>query len=341
MQVWPWMGACLLALTAVGAGAQTKDLVVMCSVQPQWCRVLETVFSFRTHTEVKVIYKGSGEALAHLMQERDAPRVDLWFGGTGDPHMQAAEEALTVEYRSEKLDQLHPWAQRQAQQSGYRTVGLYAGPLGFAYNTRRIEARRLPVPRSWADLAKPEFKGEIQVANPATSGTAYLMIATLVQIMGEERAFAYLKALHRNVARYPRSGTEPLKAVARGEVAVSISFMHDGPGERLLGFPVETVAPEEGTGVEIGSMSIVKGGPNPQAAQEFYEWALEAQVQQMAFAARQFQSPSNARIPSLDRRVPHLPSIRLIDYDYAKYGASAERRRLIDRWEREVHSLPH
>jgi len=69
------------------------------------------------------------------------------------------------------------------------------------------------------------------------------MVATLVQLMGEEKAFTYLKALHRNVSAYSRSGTGPIKAVARGETAVSISFIHDAPQEKMQGFPVETTTP--------------------------------------------------------------------------------------------------
>src|SRR5205085_10960623 len=103
--------------------------------------------------------------------------------------------------------------------------------------------KKMAVPRAWADLLKPEYKGEIQVANPAPSGTAYTMIATLVQLMGEDKAFEYLKGLHRNVSTYTRSRTAPIKAVPGGEPAVSISFVHDGPQEKMQGFPVETITP--------------------------------------------------------------------------------------------------
>ena len=165
------------------------------------------------------------------------------------------------------------------------------------------------------------------------------MVATLVQLMGEDKAFDYLKALHRNVGQYTRSGTGPIKAVARGETAVSISFIHDAPGEKMAGFPVETVTPAEGTGAEIGSMSIIKGSRNLEAAKKFYEWALTPAAQEMAAAAKQFQLPSNKNA-KVDPRVPDFKSIKFIDYDYAKYGASAERRRLIAKWEKDVNSLP-
>ena len=331
--------AALLALAGTAQAQDGGQLNVICSVQAEWCNAIQTTYSRATGVKVNMSLKGSGEALAQLIAERANPKTDVWFGGTGDPHLQAAEQNLTLEYRSPTLAQLHPWAQQQAAQSGHRTVGIYSGPLGFGYNPELLAKKKLPVPRSWADLLKPEYRGEIQVANPASSGTAYTMVATLVQLMGEEKAFDYMKQLHRNISQYTRSGTGPIKAVARGETSVSISFVHDGPGEKMQGFPVETITPSEGTGAEIGSMSIIRGARNLDAAKKFYEWALTAQAQELGAANRQFQLPAN-RNARLDPNVPDFRSIRFIDYDYAKYGSSAERRRLIGKWEKDVNSLP-
>jgi iron(III) transport system substrate-binding protein len=327
-----------LAAASLGAAAQGQ-VNIICSVQAEWCNNMATVYSRTTGAKINMSIKGSGEALAQLIAERDNPKTDLWFGGTGDPHLQAAEQGLTLEYKSPSLAQLHTWAQQQAQQSGYKTVGIYSGPLGFGYNPELLAKKKIPVPKTWADLLKPAYKGDIQVANPASSGTAYTMIATLVQLMGEDKAFEYLKGLHRNVSAYTRSGTAPIKAVARGETAVSISFVHDGPGEKMQGFPIETITPGDGTGAEIGSMSLIKGARNMEAAKKFYEWALTPGAQEIAFAAKSFQVPSN-KTAKIDPNVPDFRKIKFINYDYAKYGASAERRRLIARWEKEVNSLP-
>src|SRR5439155_207641 len=130
---------------------------------------------------------------------------------------------------------LHDWARRQAEQSGYKTVGIYAGALGFGYNPELLQRKKLPPPTCWKDLVKPEYRDEVQVANPNSSGTAYTAIATIVQLFGEEEAFRYLRQLHRNVNQYTRSGVGPIKAVARGETSVSISFMHDGVTEAGAG----------------------------------------------------------------------------------------------------------
>ena len=329
-----------IALAGLMSGVHAQgQLNVICSVQAEWCNMIGTVYSRTTGVKVNISLKGSGEALAQLNAEKDNPKTDIWFGGTGDPHLAAAELGLSLEYKSPTLAQLHPWAQQQAAQSGFKTVGIYSGPLGFGYNKELLAKKKLAPPKAWADLLNPQLKGDVQVANPASSGTAYTMVATLVQLMGEEKAFEYMKSLHKNISQYTRSGTAPIKATARGETSVSISFVHDGEGEKMQGFPLETVTPSDGTGAEIGSMTIIKGSRNLDAAKKFYEWALTPAAQEMAAAAKQFQVPSNKNA-KVDARIPDFKKIKFINYDYAKYGAAAERRRLIARWEKEVDSLP-
>ena len=327
-----------LASAALLCSAQGQ-VNIICSVQAEWCSLMSTVYAKTTGVKVNMTAKGSGEALAQLNAEKANPKTDIWYGGTGDPHLQAAEQGLSLEHQSPQLSSLYPWAQKQAADSKFRTVGIYLGPLGFGYNTELLAKKKMAAPKSWADLLKPEYKGEIQMANAASSGTSYTVIATLVQLMGEDKAFEYMAALHKNVSTYTRSGVAPAKAAARGETAVSISFVHDVTTEAGQGFPVASVTPLEGTGAEIGSMSIVKNSPNADAAKRFYEWALTPGGQQFGLAAKQYQLPSNTKVP-VDPRMTNPSKIKLINYDYAKYGASAERRRLIAKWEKDVFNQP-
>ena len=97
--------AALLGLSAM-ASAQTVN--VICSVQAEWCNVISTVYARTTGVRINMALKGSGEALAQLIAEKDNPKTDVWFGGTGDPHLQAAEQGLTLEYKSPSLPQLYP-----------------------------------------------------------------------------------------------------------------------------------------------------------------------------------------------------------------------------------------
>ena len=334
------LGAVATAAVALAAPVQAQGVVnIYCSVQIEWCTSIANEFQKASGVKVSVTQKGSGETIAQLKAEAQNPKSDIWFGGTGDPHLQAAEENLTETYNSPKLAELHPWAVKQHTDSKGKTVGIYAGALGFGFNTELIRKKNVTAPACWADLLKADFKGEIQMANPNSSGTAYVAIATLVQVMGEDKAFDYLKKMHANVNAYTRSGTAPMKAVARGETSVSISFVHDGVTEALAGFPVKTATPCEGTGFEIGSISLVKGSRNMANAKNFYDWALTPEAQKLGALAKQFQVPSNKNTP-VPPEAPKLSEMKLINYDFAKYGKSAERRRLIARWDNEVGSLP-
>ena len=324
-------------LTAPSSVVAQGNLNVYCSVQAEWCQAVANEFQRQTGIRVGLTLKGSGETLAQVTAEAANPRGDVWFGGTGDPHLAAAEQNLTLAYKSPNLDRLHDWARRQAEQSGFKTVGIYAGALGFGYNPELLQRKKLPPPTCWRDLVKPEYRDEIQVANPNSSGTAYTAIATIVQLFGEEEAFRYLRQLHRNVNQYTRSGVGPIKAVARGETSVSISFMHDGVTEAVAGFPVKIQAPCEGTGYEVGSLSIIKGSRNLDGAKKFVDWALTAPAQKLGAESKQFQAPSN-REAQLPPQAPRFADVKLINYDFAKYGSSAERKRLLDRWEKEVNS---
>ena len=314
-------------------------LTVYCSVLIDWCQLMTSEFERTTGIKVTMTQKGSGETFAQIRAEASNPRADIWWGGTGDPHLQAAEAGLTEEYRSPTLPKLQPWARRQAEQSGYKTVGIYAGALGFAYNTEQLARRKLAEPKCWRDLTKEEYRDEVQISNPASSGTAYTAVATLVQVFGENEAFDYLKQLHRNVNQYTRSGPAPARNTARGETAIGIMFLHDAVAEAIEGFPVKVAAPCEGTGYEIGSMSIIKGAKNLDNAKKWYEFALSPAGQNLAAKAKSYQVPSNVE-STTPPQAPKLSDIKLIEYDFAKYGASAERKRLIERWEKEVGSLP-
>ena len=329
----------LALLNPLHAAAQ-GELVVYCTVQEEWCRPMVAAFEKATGIKVLMTRKSSGEFYAQIKAEAANPRGDIWWGGTGDPHMQAAEEGLTEAYKSPKLAELQDWAVRQAESAKYRTVGIYAGALGYSYNTEQLKKKGLPEPKCWADLIKPAFKDEIQVANPNSSGTSYTMLATMVQIMGEDKAFDYLKALHKNVNQYTKSGAAPARAVATGESMVGITFQHDALIQALEGAPLKIVSPCEGTGYEIGSMSLIKGAKNMANAKKWYDWALSVEGQAIGAANKvSYQVPSNKNAP-VPAAAPKLADIKLINYDFAKYGSSAERKRLLSRWDAEVSNLP-
>jgi iron(III) transport system substrate-binding protein len=337
---WLFGVAGALALASPLPAIAQGELVVYCTVQEEWCRPMVAAFERDTGIKVAMTRKSSGETYAQIKAEASNPKGDIWWGGTGDPRLQAAEEGLTLEYKSPKLGELHDWAVRQAEQSKYRTVGIYAGALGYSFNTEQMKRKGGAEPKCWADLLDPRFRDEVQVADPNASGTSYTMLATMVQLMGEDKGFDYLKKMHRNVNQYTKSGAAPAKAVATGESLIGITFQHDAVVMAINGAPVKIVSPCEGTGYEIGSMSLIKGAKNLENAKKWYDWALTPAAQSIGAQAKvSYQVPSNKSAQPPEQS-PKLSEIKLIDYDFAKYGSSAERKRLLSKWDAEVKALP-
>jgi iron(III) transport system substrate-binding protein len=329
----------VMGLSISASAASAAKLTFYCSAQEDWCQLMARSFEDATGINVNMTRKSSGETFAQIRAEASNPKGDVWWGGTGDPHLQAAEEGLTAEYMSPMRDQLHPWAISQAESAGNKTIGIYSGALGYGYNTELLAANNLPEPGCWKDLLKSEYKGHVQMANPNSSGTAYTTLASMVQIFGEDEGFEFMKGLHSNINQYTKSGSAPIKAAGRGENTIGIVFMHDAVKQAVSGFPVKVVAPCEGTGYEIGSMSIVDGARNMDEAKAFYDWALTAEAQNLALEVNAFQVPSNTGAKT-SPSAPDMSSIKLIDYNFKKYGSSSERKRLLKKWDDDVSVLP-
>ena len=190
-----WIAA--LALVTLAAPAYADgELNVVCSAPIPWCEAVAAAFFKDTGIRTNLALKEAADALAQLAGEKSEPRHDVWFAGSGERHLQAGAAELSDAYASPLLPQLRDWAVRIAEQSKGRSVGLYATALGLGFNTRTLARKQLPEPRCWADLARPEYHDELQIANPVAAGGGYVAVATLVQIFGEDKAFEMLKAWH-------------------------------------------------------------------------------------------------------------------------------------------------
>jgi iron(III) transport system substrate-binding protein len=308
--------AALALCVPLVAAAQGQLNLYCSSPNTAWCQGMAVGFEKATGTRVSVVQKATGEMFAQVKAEAANPKGDIWWAGPADAYLQAAEEGLLDEYRSPNVGQLYDWAQRITELSKGRVSGVYGGIIALGYNTEIFAKRKLPVPKCWKDLANPAYKGEVMLGNPNSSGTAYLMLATLVQVFGEDEAFRYLRAVHPNVNQYARSGIGPMTAVTRGETAIGSTVLHGVINEIVRGFPVEPVLPCEGVGYEVGSVAIIKGARNPGAARKFVDWSLSPEGQKVGLDVKEYAIPTNRSV-ALPPHVPRLASIKVIDYDFA------------------------
>jgi iron(III) transport system substrate-binding protein len=334
------LGTAALTGSIVNCALAQSQLTAMCSTDQGWCELAAKEFQAQTGIKVLQAHKATGEAFAQIRAEAANPKTDIWWGGTGDPYLQAAEIGLLEAYRPSYLNDLQSWSVRQYAMSDNYVGGFYSSAIGFGWNEDVLKKKGLPPPKCWADLIDPKYKGEIETSHPGSSGTGYTILAGLVQLMGEDAAFEYLKKLHRNITQYTRSGQAQAKSVATGEVGIGVSFIFGFESERHQGFTmVKSAAPCEGTSYEIGGIALVKGSRNREAAKKYYDWLMSPAGQGAGAKADSLQVPANKTF-KLDPRIPALDNVRLIKYDFRKYGSATERKRLIERWEKEVNSLP-
>ena len=332
----------LTALLGTGlvfsAQAQAKGrLVVYCSATNILCETTTKAFGDKYDVKTSFIRNGSGSTFAKVEAEKNNPQADVWFGGTFDPQAQAAELGLLHAYRSPNVDQIVERFQDPAKTKGNYASAIYMGILGFGVNTERLKKLGInEVPKCWKDLTDPRLKGEIQIADPQSSGTAYTAIATFVQLWNEQQAFDYFKLLHPNISQYTKSGVAPSRNTARGETAIGIGFLHDYALEKQQGAPLELVIPCEGTGYELGGVSIIKGARNLDNAKLFVDWALSKEGQELAWTEGQALQILTNTTAEQSPLAFDPTKLNLINYDFEKYGATEERKRLIEKWVQDI-----
>lgn len=316
----------MLSLTVASFAAKGRIFAYTTLDEPLARAVFEE-YEKDTGIKVEWVRLSTGEAVARMEAEKKNPQVDIWYGGVGLGHIEAKNKGLTTPYVSPNAVNIPG---KFKDKDGYWT-GIYAGALCFVSNITRLEELGVEAPTSWADVLKPEFEGHIQMANPASSGTAYNVIATVVQLWGEEKAFEYLRELHKNISQYTKSGSAPGKAAAIGEIPVGLGYAHDQVKLISQGYPLVVTFPSEGTGFEVASISLVKGGPNPELAKELFDWALTERAAKIY--AAECVVPF-VEVPLMKGAIP-ISQVNTIDQDDVWAADNSER--LIERWQNEIY----
>ncbi len=328
----------LSAFGGVSAAHAEGSLNVICSNLQSDCDGMKVEFERATGVSVNVVRISAGEAYAKLRAESRNPKTDVWYGGTNDPHVQAAQEGITFSYETPKLANLRDWSVKYSKDNEYRTVALTIFALGFTWNEEVLKKKNLEAPKCWADLLKPEYKGEIELANPNSSGTGYTVVMSLVQLMGEDGAFDYMKKLNANVSGYAKSGPAPAMNAARGETSIGIIHLQDAVDIQEQGFPMAYTAPCEGTGYAMGAMSIIKGARNLENAKKWYDWMLEGKTQEMFPKYNGYGFPS-AKDATIAPQVVDVSGMKLLENERASFGSPERRKELIQRWNDEIGSM--
>jgi len=273
-----------------------------------------------TGVQVKTLGLSGGELWARVQAEKPNIGADVLFGFAPGPAILGKREGLWVPYPDAPAwKDIHP---RYKDKDG-AYVDLGTSCFVLVGNKDLLAKKSLKMPESWSDLLDPKWKGEIVMPSPVTSGTAFMINATFLQLLGWEKGWEFLERLDKNVAQYTRSGNAPLEHVGRGEYILGLTSDEKVPQRLQQGFPILWAAPKEGLGYEGNIVAIVKGTRQLEAAKKIVNFAGTDKFQRWL---AQF-----GYLTARDAPNPMYPSKpKLVDYSYE--WAADNHERVIDAW---------
>ena len=287
--------AVMLAAVPLAGPASAKDVVVVYTAieNEQITDYMKAINKSLPNIELKILRFSTGDISARFMAEKDNMQADVIWG-VGATNMLIFKNAGLLEpYAPKGLDRIQPLFRDKANPPSWVGIDIYMS--AFCFNTEVAKKHNLPAPTSWADLAKPVYKGQVVMPNPASSGTGYLSVASVLQRMGEAEGWKYLDAIHPNMAEYTKSGSKPCKDAAAGERAIGVSFEYVALEMKKKGAPVVMVLPKEGSGYEMEANALTRKGAKNPAAKQFLDWAITDEA--MGLYAKYFAAVGVAGFP--------------------------------------------
>jgi iron(III) transport system substrate-binding protein len=192
------------------------------------------------------------------------------------------------------------------------------------------------MPSSWQDLLNPVYQGQLIMPNPASSGTGYLQISSILQMKGEEEGWKFLHELDKNMGQYIKSGSKPCKLTRVGEYAVGASFAFVGVKSIQQGYPIEIVIPSEGAGYEMEVSALMKTSNNKGDTQRFLDWLLTPAAAKL-YGERAAMSVVPGAVQSEDARKAGLPAdVSTVLYDMDFDWSAKNKSSVVAKWKAEI-----
>jgi len=309
-------------------GSGDRSLTVYTALEDdQISGYLESFKEQNPDITVNIVRDSTGIITAKLLAEANNPQADVVWGTAASSLLMAEQKGLLEPYAPAGLDAVNPKFRDEATPPKW--VGIDVWMSAFCVNTVESEKLGLPIPKGWADLVKPEYKGHIVMSNPASSGTGFLSVSSILQNSPtEEAGWDYLDKLHVNIAQYMHSGSRPCKAAGQGEYPIGISFDYRAVKQKNDGEPIEPVFPVEGSGWDVEANALIRKPQIKEASKIFLDWAISPTVS--AKYAESFAITAVKTDVPPPKGFPADPIAQLADNDLR--WAAANRDRILAEW---------
>jgi putative spermidine/putrescine transport system substrate-binding protein len=328
------LGIVAIAGLALLAPASAQESAICYNCPPEWAdwgSQLKAIQS-RLNIQVPPDNKNSGQSLAALIAEKARPVADVvYLGGiTADP---ARDAGVLTPYKPKGWERIP--ADLKDPNGNWFTI--HSGTLGLFINTAALGNK--PVPQSWADLLKPEYKGLVGYLDPTSAAVGQLGVMAVNLALGGsyenlEPGIRFFKQLARNEPIVPKQTS--YARVISGEIPILIDYDFNAyRGLYTDKAPVRFVIPKEGTVVFPYVMGLVKDAPHADNGRKVLDFVLSDESQSMwgnAYLRPVFADRLSSQAKS--RFLPDSEYARAKPVDLKKLAAAQPH--IIERYKNEV-----
>ncbi len=330
------------ALALLSSAALAQQHLTVAGYGGSYEQVMRTsvIPPFERENNVKIDYLtgNSSDNLARMQAQRGNQSVGVAVMDDG-PMVQAVSLGLCQKLPDAVRDTVYPIAVLGDDHA----VGTGFGFTGITYNKKIFAERHLPIPTSWADLARPEYKGRLSIPGiDNTYGIHTLAMLSRINGGGEKDIAPGLKVMRQqvnaNVLAYESSPGKMSEMFQSGEIWLAVWGSSRVAAMQQSGFPLEMVRPKEGGVVLMTAGCAITGSPAPELATKFLAHLISQPVQQ-AFAAQYGAGPTNKATvlpPDVASRVIYgedqVRQLIGLDWDVVNRNRADWTRR----WQREV-----
>lgn len=270
------------ALLAVGVSAQAGTVTVITSFPKELTGAYKTAFE-KAHPDIKleILNKNTVAGIAYVRETAPGKRPEVFWASAPD-----AFEVLAQNKLLQKIDDI-------ANPDVPSTIGsfpvnnpegLFLGQAlagyGIMYNTRVIKAKKLPEPKTWADLLEPVWFGNVGLTSPSRSGTTHLTVETILQGEGWDKGWNTMLRMSGNAAAMTDRSFGVPDGINNGQFAAGPVIDFFGLSSKYSKFPVEFVYPEE-TSIVPANIGLIEGASNTEEGKKFIAYALSKEGQEL------------------------------------------------------------